>query len=280
MATNGDDLTGRRVFITGAARGVGALLAKRLTDRGAKVALAGIEHDELAKVARVCMDAPFFDCDVTDRARVEAAVAGAVDALGGLDVAVANAGVAAQLPLIGGDPAIFERTMAVNVNGTYYTARAVGEHLSHPGGYLLVTSSAAAAVHPPLMGAYNASKAAVEALGNTLRIELAPSGCRVGVAYYAQLATDMVDRGFGTEAAKSFANATITKVNPVEAAIDALEAGIAKRSRRIVSPGWVEPVLHVRMLTQRIVEQQAKRGVAKALEIARAEHAGLTTPQD
>ncbi|MBS1847436.1 MAG: SDR family NAD(P)-dependent oxidoreductase [Actinobacteria bacterium] len=279
MTDASDSLRDKRVFITGAARGVGALLAKRLTDRGAKVALAGIEADELAKVARICMDAPFFDCDVTDRAQVEAAVAAAVAALGGLDIAVANAGVAAQLPLIGGDPTIFERTMAVNVNGAYYTLRAVGEHVSHPGGYVLLTASAAAAVHPPLMGAYNASKAAVEALGNTARIELAPSGCRVGVAYYAQLSTDMVVRGFGTDAAKSFAGATITKVNPVEGAIDALEAGIHKRARRIVAPAWVEPMLHARMVVQRLVEVQARRGVADALEIARAEHAGLTTPQ-
>src|SRR5699024_2727049 len=90
VAASAKRLEGRRVFITGAARGVGALLAKRLTDRGASVALAGIEPDQLAKVSAVCMDAPVFDCDVTDRSQVEAAVQGAVEALGGLDVAVAN----------------------------------------------------------------------------------------------------------------------------------------------------------------------------------------------
>lgn len=273
------ELRGRRVLITGAARGIGALLAKRLCDRGARVALAGIESDELAKVARVCMDAPSFECDVTDRSQVEAAVDGAVEALGGLDVAVANAGVAAQLPLVGGDPEIFENTMRVNTFGTYYLVRAAGEHLSHPGGYLLLTASAAAAAQPPLMGAYAASKAAVEALGNTARIELAPSGCRVGVAYYAQMSTDMVERGFGTRAAQSFSDATVTKVYPVEGAIDALEAGIAKRSRRIVAPPWVEGMLHSRMIVQRLLEIQARRGVTKALDIAREEHAGLTTPQ-
>lgn len=279
MGNADTDLTGRRVLITGAARGIGALLAKRLTDRGAKVALAGIEPDELAKVSAVCMDAPVFDCDVTELSQVEAAVEGAVEVLGGLDVAVANAGVAAQLPLVGGDPAIFERTMQVNTFGAYYLVRSAGPHLSHPGGYLLLTASAAAAAHPPLMGAYSASKAAVEALGNTARIELAPSGCRVGVAYYAQMSTDMVARGFGTEAAKSLDDASVTRVYPVEGAIDALEAGIAKRRRRIVAPAWVEPMLHARMVTQRLLEAQTRKGVTRATEIARAEHAGLTTPQ-
>ncbi|HET8931303.1 MAG TPA: SDR family NAD(P)-dependent oxidoreductase [Acidimicrobiales bacterium] len=277
-ATRGG-LSDRRVLITGAARGIGALLAKRLTDRGARVALAGIELDELAKVARVCRDAPVFTCDVGDIDQVDAAVAGAVDALGGLDIAVANAGVAAQLPLVGGDPTIFGQIMKVNAFGAYYTARAVGAHLSHDQGYLLLTASAAAAVHAPLLGAYSASKAAVEALGDTLRIELAPTGCKVGVAYFAQMDTDMVRRGFGTEAAKAFTNSAVARVTPVEAAIDALEAGIDKRSRRIVAPGWVAPMLHLRMVAQRILDVQSRRGVARALAIARDERAGLTTPQ-
>lgn len=244
------------------------------------MALAGIEPDELAKIARVCRDAPVFACDVRDIDQVDAAVAGAVDALGGLDVAVANAGVAAQLPLVGGDPMIFDQIMRVNAFGAYYTARAVGEHLSHDQGYLLLTASAAAAVHAPLSGAYSASKAAVEALGDTLRIELAPTGCRVGVAYFAQLDTDMVRRGFGTEAAKAFTNPTVAKATPVEAAIDALEAGIDKRRRRIVAPGWVAPVLHLRMAAQRVLDVRFRREVARAVAIARNEHAGLSTPQD
>src|SRR5215218_2032248 len=104
-------LAGRRVFITGAARGIGAALARRLHERGARVALAGIEPDLLEQVAAACGAAPWQDCDVGDRAAVEAAVAAAVDALGGLDVVVANAGVAAQLPLVGGNPATMERTL-------------------------------------------------------------------------------------------------------------------------------------------------------------------------
>src|SRR5919198_6590484 len=159
-------LTGRRVLITGAARGIGALTAKRLYARGARVALLGLEPDLLAAVARDCGDAPWFECDVTDRAAVETAVEKAVAGLGGLDVAFANAGVAAQLPLVGGDAAIFDQTIAVNLTGTYNLIRAAGTHVSHPGGYVLLTSSLAAVVHGPLISAYSASKAAVEALGN------------------------------------------------------------------------------------------------------------------
>ena len=97
----------------------------------------------------------------------------------------------------------------------------------------------AAAVHLPMLGAYSASKAAVEALGNTLRIELRPSGARVGVGYFAELDTDMTSRGFGTEAAGvliSGPTKRIMRVAPLEVGIDALERGIARRSRRVVAP--------------------------------------------
>ena len=162
------------MLITGAARGIGAALARRLHERGARVALAGLEPDLLAEVAS-SVDAPWWPCDVTDRVQVDAVVDAAAEALGGLDVVVANAGIAAQLPLVGGDPMIFERTLEVNVLGTYYTLRAAGAHINHPRGYALAVSSLGAAVHLPLMGAYSASKAAVEALGNTLRQECAPA---------------------------------------------------------------------------------------------------------
>src|SRR4051812_32212626 len=274
-------LEGRRVFITGAARGIGAALAQRLSERGARVALAGLEEDLLAETAARCGNAPWSLCDVTDRAQVEAAVNAAVTDLGGLDVVVANAGVAAQMPIVGGDPEVMERTIAVNVMGVYNTLRAAGPHISHPNGYALPISSVGAVVHLPLMGAYSASKAAVEALGNTLRIELRPSGARVGVAYFAELDTDMTTRGFGTEAAATLLSALgpFHRVAPLRVAIDALEDGIARRARRIVAPKRAAPLLPLRMLAQPVVDRAVQRNLAKALEIARAETVTMTTPQ-
>jgi NAD(P)-dependent dehydrogenase (short-subunit alcohol dehydrogenase family) len=274
------DLSGRRVLITGAARGIGAALAERLNERGARVALAGLEPEALATVAARCADAPWSACDVTDRDQVEAAVATAVEGLGGLDVVVANAGVAAQLPIVGGNPAVMERTIAVNVMGVYNTLREAGPHISHPGGYALVVSSAAAALHLPLLGAYCASKAAVEALGDSLRAELRPSGARVGVAYFGELETDMTSRGFGTEAARSLTrNRPFSKPAPLALGIDALERGITRRARRIVAPRWVGAVLPVRMAVQPVVERALSHRLEEALRVAREEDAPLTTPQ-
>jgi NAD(P)-dependent dehydrogenase (short-subunit alcohol dehydrogenase family) len=273
-------LEGRRVLITGAARGIGAATAQRLHSRGARVALAGIEPEQLRQVGADCGDAPVFECDVRDRAQVEAAVEGAVARLGGLDVVVANAGVAAQLPLIGGDPEIFERTIAVNLVGVYYTLRAAGPHIAHKGGYALAISSLAAAVHPPLLGAYCAAKAGVEAVGDVLRIELRPSGARVGVAYFAELETDMTRRGFGTEAARKLQAGLgpLQHVTPLKVGIDAIERGIERRSRHVVAPRWVAALLPARMAVQRVVDVGVRvRGVDRVLEIAREEHAPLTT---
>ena len=272
-------LAGRRVLITGAARGIGAALAARLHERGAHVALAGLEPDLLAATAEA-IEAPWWPCDVTDRAQVDDVVAGAVAALGGLDVVVANAGVAAQMPVVGGDPTIFERTVAVNLVGSFYTLRAAGPHVSHRGGYALVVSSVAAAVHLPLLAAYNASKAGVEAVGNTMRSELSSTGARVGVAYFAELDTDMTRRGFATEASQRFLGGrTPTGVTPLTVGIDALERGIARRSRRIVAPAYMAPVLFLRMAAQPFVDRFVRDRVAEALAVAREERVDLTTPQ-
>ncbi|TDC83257.1 SDR family NAD(P)-dependent oxidoreductase [Actinomadura sp. 7K507] len=277
-------LAGRRVLITGAARGIGAALAARLHERGARVALTGLEPDLLAAVAAECGQAPWWTCDVTDRDKVEEVVNSAARELGGLDVVVANAGVAAQMPMIGGDPSILEQSLRVNVLGVHNTLRAAGPHISHERGYALPVASLAAAVHAPLLGAYSASKAAVEALGNTMRAELRPWGAKAGVAYFAELDTDMTSRGFDTEAAAALMSAgpgtsMFSAVSPLRLGIDALERGIARRCKRVVAPWWVGGILPVRMLAQPIADSAVQRGLRQILEIARKEQVELTTRQ-
>lgn len=280
MPWRSEDLEGRRVLITGAARGIGAALAARLAQRGAQVALIGLESERLERVATQVGARLWRTCDIARAEEVDASVEAASRELGGLDIVVANAGVAGQLPLLGGDPRIMERTVQVNLLGTYYTLRAAAPHIAHHRGYALAISSAAAAVHLPLLSAYSASKAGVEALGNTLRSEMRHTGARVGVAYFAELDTDMTARGFSTQAAAALgAQGAFSGVSPLEPAIDRIERGIARRARRIVAPGWVAAVLPLRMLVQPVVDAYAQRGLPEALRIARDEEAPLTTDQ-
>lgn len=273
-------VAGKRILITGAARGIGAALARQLHAHGAHVALLGIEETLLAQVASECGDAPWRYCDIGDPAQVERVVNSLTAELGGLDAVVCNAGIARQLSLLGGDPTVLEETLTVNVLGVYYTMRAAGPHIAHPGGYVLIVSSLAAAIHLPLAGAYSASKAAVEALGDTLRIELRHTGAKVGLAYFAELDTEMTSRGFGTEAARSIlGRSTVSGVAPLGPAIDACERALARRSRHIVSPYWVSMALWCRPLTQHLIDFSLRRGVASGLAIADTEPTGFTTEQ-
>ena len=271
------DLRGRRVLITGAARGIGSGLADLLTAHGAHVALLGLEPELLAQVAGR-NHAPWRECDVSDPAAVHRAIEELVDDLGGLDVVVANAGIARQLPVIGGQPGVMEAHLRVNTLGVFYTLRSAGPHISHPGGYALATASLAAAVHLPLLSAYSASKAAVEAIGNTFRQEVKPSGARVGVAYYAELDTDMTSRGFDTTAADRLGG-TVSGVAPLETGLRALERGIARRSRRIVAPGWAKTIVPLRHVAQRVIELKPLPHLMESLEIARSERVDYTTAQ-
>ena len=126
--------------------------------------------------------------------------------------------------------------------GVYYTLRAAGPHISHPSGYALAIASLAAAVHAPLLGAYSASKAAVEALGNTLRIELAPDR-RAGRRRLLRRARHRHDPPRLRAPRRRSGSAPRPGRSPAwrrwRSGINAIERGIERRSRRVVAPGWV-----------------------------------------
>jgi NAD(P)-dependent dehydrogenase (short-subunit alcohol dehydrogenase family) len=161
---------GKTVFITGAARGLGAETARRVAARGANVALVGLEPEELERVAAQCgRNAAWFECDVTDREALAAAVEGTVERFGGIDVCMANAGIAPIGPVRSTDPDAFERTIEVNLLGVWRTVRACLPQVIERRGYVLVIASIAAALHAPGMAAYAASKAGAEAFADSLR---------------------------------------------------------------------------------------------------------------
>ena len=193
MARRRLDVNGRTVFVTGAARGIGGGVAERMHSKGANVALVGLEPDLLEERAAKLGDrAAWFEADVTDTEALERAVKGTVERFGGIDVAVANAGIHTVGSLITAPPEQIERTMNVNLFGVWRTDRAVLPHVIERKGYLLNIASLAAAAHAPLMGPYAASKAGVEGLTDSLRVEMAPTGARAGCAYFGFIDTDLV----------------------------------------------------------------------------------------
>lgn len=187
-------LNNRVVFITGAARGIGAETARRAAARGARVALAGLEPELLEKVATELGDDKhaWFECDVTDQAGVDAAVAGTVERFGRIDVVVANAGIANRGTVAISPVDDVARTIEVNLLGVVRTVGAALPHVIEARGYCLLVASAAAFSAAPGMAAYCASKAGVEQFGNALRLEVAHKHVGVGVAYMTWIDTDLV----------------------------------------------------------------------------------------
>ena len=279
------DLRGKTAFITGAARGIGAATAERMHARGANVALVGLEPERLQENAeRLGERAAWFEADVTDLAALEAAVQGTVERFGGIDVAVANAGISFMGTLAASPVEQVERTLSVNLLGVWRTDRAVVEELKRSRGYLLNIASLAAITHAPMMGPYASAKAGVEALTDSLRLELAPSGVAVGCAYFGFLDTDLVKASFAqpsTEAMTGRLPGFMRNPAPLSKAIDAIERGVGKRSARVWTPRWVGPMLALRGLLQPLVERQALRDMETLRENIRiAETSGDTEGLD
>ncbi len=186
-------LRDRVVFITGPARGIGEQTARLAAARGARVALAGLEPDRLRALATELGDGHvWFDCDVTDQDSLQRAVDATVAALGGIDVVVANAGIANNGTVAVNPPDALARTIEVNLIGVMRTVSATLPAVTARQGYVLLISSAAAFTVLPGMAAYCAAKAGVEQFGNALRLEVAHTGVRVGTAHPIWVDTDLV----------------------------------------------------------------------------------------
>jgi hypothetical protein len=186
-------LAGKTALVTGAARGIGEATARELASRGARVSLVGLEPERLEALAGELGEGhAWFEADVTDPGALDAAVAGTVEALGGIDVLVANAGIASFGTVGSMDPDAFARTIEINLVGQFRTVRAALPAITERRGYILVIASLASFAHMPGMSAYCASKAGVEAFADSLRGEVGFRGVAVGTAHPSWIDTDMV----------------------------------------------------------------------------------------
>jgi NAD(P)-dependent dehydrogenase (short-subunit alcohol dehydrogenase family) len=271
MAREHYDVRGKVAFITGGSRGIGAEAARRLAERGAKVALVDIESEAVARQAEeIGPQAAAFTADVTDWTALQAAVTGTVERFGGIDIVMANAGIGPLGTFGGIDPADFERTIEVNLVGVWRTIRTALPHVVERRGYILPTASAAAAMHTPLLGHYAATKAGVEAMMNALRQELWHTGTRVGVAYFSFIDTRMVSGAFSHPAAQSMRGnlpAVFGKTAPLSDAGAAIVRGIERRARVVYAPGWVLPVLWARGILQPLGERNNRGKVEEAVHL-------------
>ena len=264
------------VFITGAARGIGAETARRLAARGAKVVLVGLEPDELESVARSCgPDALAVEADVTDPTALDAAVEQAVERFGGIDVVVANAGIGASGAFRTMDAAAYERVIEINLLGVTRTVRACLPQILERRGYILNVASVAAILTGfPFNSNYAVAKAGVEAFSNSLRLELRHHGVDVGAAYFSWIGTDMVTSADDHPAfsmMRSRLKGPFGKTYPVSVAADAVVQGIDARARHVVAPSWVRWLLPLRGLLPYVSERDVLPIVPEAERLIEAE---------
>ncbi|WP_338672278.1 SDR family oxidoreductase [Streptomyces sp. SCSIO 30461] len=243
-------LEGQVAVVTGAARGVGEMLARKLSARGARVALVGLEPDALKDVAaRLHTDADYWHADVTDEAAMARVAREVKERFGKVDIVVANAGVASGGPFAESDPAAWRRVIEVNLIGSAVTCRAFLPVLLESRGYFLQIASLAAITPAPMMTAYCASKAGVEAFAHSLRGEVGYRGVGIGVAYLSWTDTDMV-RGTDQEEVMRELRQRLpwpsNRTYPLGPAVDRLVAGIERRSAHVYGQWWLRGMQSVR----------------------------------
>lgn len=172
---------GKRAIVTAGAAGIGFSIAQALHGKGVKVAICDVAEASLAAAREKLAGVRAEICDVADAAAVTRFVDGAVGALGGLDFLINNAGIAG--PAAPAETISTEdwlRTMAVNVNGQFFVARAAIPHLKRNGGGAIVCMASVAGKFAfPLRSPYATSKAAVISLARCLSVELGPHKIRV-----------------------------------------------------------------------------------------------------
>ena len=270
------------VLITGGARGVGAATATRLVAHGARVVLVDLDADPLSELAERLGEerATSIAADVTDLGEMEQAVAHAVGRFGGIDVVVANAGIASYGSVAAVDPAVFRRLIDINITGVFHTVRAALVELERRRGYVLVVSSAAAYAPAPGLAAYNASKAGVEHFANALRLELGYRGIAVGSAHMSWIDTPMVqDAKRDLTAFREMLDAlpgALGATTSVEQCAEAFVRGIDKRAARVNVPGWVGLLRLLKpALTSRLAELQGRRDARRIVPLMDEEVARL-----
>ena len=267
------------VVITGAARGLGAELARQLAAKGARVALLGLEPTVLAEVSTQCPGSAWWDVDVTDGAALRTVAAEVQDRLGPADVVVANAGIATGGPLLLADATSYDRVIEVNLLGSIRTVRAFLPQVVQTRGYVLQIASVAALVPGPMMSAYCASKSGVEAFAHSLRGEVRHHGVDVGVAYLSWTNTDMVrgadERGF---ADRSKLPGVLGRTYPLEPAVERIVAGLVARSPHVYAQKWVRTLTYVRAVMPSITAHAPKRDARDAEQRIREAGPQATTP--
>ena len=202
----GERLKDKVAIVTGAARGIGLACATRFAAEGAKVLLADIEETAGRQAAAgVDGTAMFVACDVGDKAQVDKLVAAAVDAYGGVDICLSNAGIIHTADFLDISEADFDRVIRVNLKGVFLTGQAAARQMAAQGrgGAIINMSSINAEVAIPNQVPYCTSKGGIRQLTKVMALSLVDKGIRVNAIGPGSILTEMLQSIMNDEAART-----------------------------------------------------------------------------
>jgi 3-oxoacyl-[acyl-carrier protein] reductase len=236
----------KAAIVTGASRGIGAAIARRLAADGAQVVVNYGRSREaaervVAEIAAAGGEAVAIGADVADRAQVRSLFARAMETYGRLDILVNNAAVAETRPLEEIDPEHFDRQFAVNVRGLLFATQEAARCFGESGGRIINISSGAAQAAPPGMSVYSATKAAVETLTRSHAAELGPRNITVNAVAPGLIETEMLHAVMPDEARKALIAVTALRRLGTPEEIADVVAFLASDAARFLTAA----VLHV-----------------------------------
>lgn len=280
-------LQGKVALITGGARGIGLGIAQAFVARGATVALLDLEAEEVQRSAATlgADRAIGIGADVTDAAALQAAVATTIERFGGIDVVVANAGIAPTPNTARNmDPAEFERVVEVDLLGVYRTVWAALPQVIARRGHVVVVSSVYAFLNGLLVSPYAVSKAGVEQLGRALRVELASHGASATVAYFGfvdtKMVQDVLDRDdLAGDREELFPAFIRRRISPAQAG-EAVAEAVLRRRARVIAPRYWTTLSVLRGIVNPAFDllTSKQRRVQDAIRDAEAAAAGAAAP--
>ncbi|HEY6781494.1 MAG TPA: short-chain dehydrogenase/reductase [Thermoleophilaceae bacterium] len=270
------DPNGKVALVTGAARGIGFETARQLHMRGASVAVVDLNACDAREAAeRIGERAIGIATDVTDHSAVMQSVAETVERFGGLDIVVANAGIAqSQMATTRGiSVEEWERVFEVDLLGVWRTVRAALPQIVERKGHVVVTSSVYAFMNGVFNSPYAVAKAGVESMGRALRTELTPLGASASVAYFGWVDTKMVqdatERPHSNRLQENTPDFLLKRIPPSEAGA-AIVRGIEERSPRIFAPRWWRYVSALRGILNPLLDRRMesdRRMIKTVLEV-------------